>query len=113
MKTAIPLACCLAILATAAVATETEPDVAVLQELGRLNGQALACGETTISGKARTLTIAHAPKTRRYGEIYEEATNAAFLAQGKSANCPPSAEFTTRLGDIAGRLQAVLPAGGN
>ena len=85
--------------------------LAAIQDLGRVNGQALACGEMVTSSQSKQLMIRHAPKTRRYGELFEEATNAAFLHQGKDQDsCPQPAEFAARLSDLAGRLQAALPA---
>lgn len=85
--------------------------LAVVQDLGRVNGQALACGEMATSSQSKQLMIRHAPKTRRYGELFEDATNAAFLRQGKGQDgCPPPAEFAARLAELAGRLQAALPA---
>lgn len=85
--------------------------LAALQDLGRLNGQALACAQIASSGKAKSLMIKHAPKTRHYGEVFEEATNAAYLAQGKDPDsCPQPIEFAARLSELSGRLQATLPA---
>ena len=63
-------------------AAEPEAALAAIADLGRLNGQALACSQMAAAGQAKSLMIRHAPKTRRYGEAFEEATNAAFLAQG-------------------------------
>lgn len=83
--------------------------MADLSDLGRLNGQALACGQMQAVGEAKALMIKHAPKTRRYGEVFEEATNSGFLAQGKAATCPSPAELAERMGRLATRLQATLP----
>ena len=85
--------------------------LAVIGDLGQLNGQALACGEMSIAGEAKRLAIRHAPKSRLYGESFEEQTNAAFLAQGQKgqAPCPTAASFSGRLDELSNRLQAVLP----
>lgn len=105
------LVAALAVTALPALAETADAGMAALQNLGQLNGQALACSQRAISGKAKSLTIKHSPKTRRYGEIFEEATSAAFLEQGKAlAACPTAAEFDRRLTELAGRLQATLPA---
>ncbi len=110
MKTYALLAL-LTLLAAPAFAEAPEAGLAALQELGQLNGQALACSQMAISGKAKGLMIRHSPKTRRYGEVFEEATNASFLTQGKTAdNCPTPADFSRRLADLAQRLQSTLPA---
>lgn len=100
-----------ALLAAAGTAL-AGPDAGLdaIDDLGRLNGQALACDQMGTSGKAKGLMISHAPKTRRYGEVFEAATNAAFLAQGKDQNgCPPPADFARRLLELTSRLQAALP----
>ena len=93
------------------MATEPDAGLATIQDLGRVNGQALACSQMAISGQAKKLMIKHSPKTRRYGEVFEEATNAAYLEQGKDQdNCPKPADFSARITEISGRLQAMLPA---
>lgn len=82
-----------------------------IEDLGRLNGRALACGQMAVSGQVKALMIKHAPKTRRYGEVFEEATNAAYLAQGgEQGNCPSPAEFASQRDQVATRLQTALPA---
>ena len=100
------------VLSTAPVVADPEAGLAAIQDLGRVNGQALACSEMATAGQAKALMIKHAPKTRRYGEAFEEATNAAFLAQGKGQDgCPKPVEFSARLSELTGRLSATLPAG--
>lgn len=85
--------------------------LAAIEDLGRLNGQALACGQMATAGQAKALMIRHAPKTRRYGEAFESATNAAFLAQGPDQeSCPPPAALAGKVTELSGRLQASLPA---
>jgi len=86
--------------------------IATIGDLGQLNGQALACGEMATAGEAKKLVIRHAPKSRHYGEAFEEQTNAAFLAQGQKgqAPCPSAATFASRLGELSSRLQTSLPA---
>lgn len=107
----ISLLVSLLLIAVPAFAADPDAGLAAIQDLGRLNGQALACGEMATSGKAKALMIRHAPKTRRYGELFEEATNAAFLTQGKDTDgCPKAVEFSARLAELGGRLQATLPA---
>ncbi len=106
----IALLVSLVLITAPVVAAEPEEGLLAIQDIGRLNGQALACGEMATSGKAKALMIRHAPKTRRYGELFEEATSAAFLAQGKGQDsCPQPAEFAARLFELSGRLQATLP----
>lgn len=109
----ITLFAALCLLACSALA---EPDAsaaaqAAVQALGQLNGQALACRQMAVSAQSKSLMIKHAPKTRRYGEIFEEATNDAYLEQGKDQDtCLKPAEFAARLSELSARLQATLPA---
>ena len=89
--------------AAAAHAGEAEsPAVADLlagiAELGRVNGTALACGYTELLPKAKAMMILRAPKTRRFGEAYEDASNEAFRAQtGGSQACPEQVVLALRL----------------
>jgi len=96
------------LIALPVVATNEDP-LATVAELGRLNGEALACGQSAISNQAKKLMIRHAPKTRRYGEVFEEQTNGAFLARGKDASCQTADAFSRRLDELATRLQQLLP----
>ena len=50
-----------------------------------------------------------APKTRDNGERFENATNAAFLEQGKGAPCPDAATLASRLTEAEKNLQAAFP----
>ena len=94
----------------AAAAADPEATPAAIRELGQINGQALACGQMAVAGQAKALMIRHAPKTRRYGGIFEEETNTAFLAQGKDTDrCPLPKDFAIRLEGLAKRLPGVLP----
>ncbi|RIX42541.1 MAG: hypothetical protein D3M94_18600 [Rhodocyclales bacterium GT-UBC] len=82
-----------------------------IQDLGRINGEALACSQMGVSNQAKAMMIRHAPKTRSYGEVFESATSTAFLAQGEaSLACPKEVEFSARLYAVGNRLQRVLPA---
>ena len=56
--------------------------MAAVEQLGSVNGQALACRQVALSSQARNALIAVAPKTREVGEAFEAATNKAFLAPG-------------------------------
>ena len=63
--------------------------LAQVSELGRLNGVALACGQPALTARLREIMVNSVPKTRELGEVYEQASNAAFLAQGlHGAKCP-------------------------
>lgn len=82
--------------------------IAALQEMGQINGTALACAQPAIVSRARNAVMTGAPKARHYGDAFENATNAAFLAQGKGSDCPDGAEFSRRLEAAEKRLQAAF-----
>ena len=107
-KLAFLFACCLG-LAAAAQASE-EAGLAAVRDLGRLNGQALACGKKDTASWVRILMLNHAPKTRAYGETYEEGTQEAFVAHGRGTPCPTSVELADRLEAVTQRLKTALPA---
>lgn len=93
-----------------AARSPADAGLAAVQDLGSLNGQALACGQMAISGKTKGLMLAYAPKTRSYGEAFEEATNAVYLEQGRDqGSCPEAADFTVKLNELSARLQKALP----
>jgi hypothetical protein len=95
-------------------AASNEIGFAEVRTLGTLNGQALACRQFDASREAKALMIGHAPKTRRYGTLFETATNAAFLAATKDGTpCPTEADLAARLTESAAALKAVFPEQAN
>lgn len=99
------------VLQSPVYATESEAAVAAVTELAQVNGQALACQDMASAATAKKLMLAHAPKTPRFGTLFEEGTNTSYLAQVRGdAPCPDSAAFGAKLDALAKRLQAALPA---
>ena len=91
-------------------AADAEAGLLAIRALGGVNGQALACAETSVAARAKQLMLAHAPKTQRFGAAYEEATQEAFLAQTRAAGtCPDAASLTDRLNRLALQLADTLP----
>ena len=79
--------------------------------LGELNGIALACQQPALVSRARNIVISTAPKTREYGEIFENATTAAYLEQGKGQTpCPDAVTLAGRIAAAEKNLQAAFPA---
>jgi hypothetical protein len=110
-RLAVPL--CLLSLALPAYAADTpaEAGLSEIRELGRLNGQALACSYAETAARIKALMLKYAPKTRRYGAAYEEATQEAFLAQTREgAACQDGSVLALQADEVARRLQAALPA---
>lgn len=78
-----------------------------VEALGKINGVALACQQPALSSRARNAVQTGAPKTRAYGEAFENATNAAFLAQGQSV-CPNVNELSAQLSGAETALAKAL-----
>jgi hypothetical protein len=95
---------------SAAPAFAVEDGTAAIEAIGKVNGMALACQQPAIASRARNAVQTTAPKTRANGELFENATNAAFLEQGKGAVCPDTASFSKALGEAEKNLQAAFPA---
>ena len=92
-------------------AADADQGLARVTELAQVNGQALACQDMEAVAKAKKLMLAHAPKTPRFGNAFEEATNASYLAQVRSTvPCPEAAAFAGKLDALAKQLQVELPA---
>lgn len=109
MKAAVPLL----LLALSGIATPglaADAGSAAVEQLGRINGIALACQQPAIASRARNSVQTSAPKTRAIGEIFEQATNGAFLDQGKGLACPDTAALVGRLEAADKDLQAAFPA---
>lgn len=102
-----------ALAATGAAAEPAlEAGLRAVSALAELNGQALACQDAAAIRRAKALMLAHAPKTDRFGSLYEERTQLAFLAitRGERA-CADAGSLTNRLQAVADQLQQALPAG--
>ena len=90
---------------------QADPGLQAISDLAQLNGQALACQDLKTAGRAKNLMLAHAPKTTRFGNTFEEGTQQSYLAQTRSqSDCPDAATLSTRLDALAQRLQINLPA---
>ena len=49
------------------------------------------------------------PKTRRFGIVFESATNAGFLAQSQSPDaCPSEVERSARLTEMEARMRQLF-----
>jgi hypothetical protein len=110
MKFALSVLCAALLSASAMPALAADAGTAAIEAIGKINGAALACQQPAIASRARNAVQTTAPKTRANGETFENATNGAFLEQGKGAACPDAARFATLLGEAEKSLQAAFPA---
>jgi hypothetical protein len=109
MKTAAPLLA-LALTALTQSGFAADEGTAAVNELGQLNGIALACKQPALVSRARNSIVTTAPKTRDIGEMFENATNSAYLEQGKGKTpCPDGAALAGKIGAAEKRLQAAYP----
>ncbi|MFA5241163.1 MAG: hypothetical protein WC029_11775 [Sulfuricella sp.] len=104
--------CLLGLALPVAADSHSDAGLAEVRDLGLLNGQALACSYKPAATRIKAVMIEHAPKSRRYGEVFESATNEAFLAQVKKdpAVCPDESALTSKAEDLTARLRAAVPA---
>ena len=109
MKPALT-ALALLIALSAAPVSAAETGSAEIEALGRINGLALACQQPAIASRARNAMITTAPKTRANGELFENATQGAYLEHSKGGACPDAAAFAGRLAEAEQRLQAAFTA---
>ncbi len=99
-------------LATAAQAEPpaTDAELAAVAELGRINGTALACSRVDIVTKAKALMLARVPKTRTYGEAFENATSEAFRElTAAPESCPVDVVLALRLEAADIKLAGLFP----
>ncbi len=107
MKTTLHVVILLALSALFAVSPARADDTGntLISELGAANGIALACKHTTNVSAIKVAMIHSVPKTRAYGEVFEAATNEAFLGQSGEP-CPSATDLSQQVHDIDTRLKA-------
>ena len=109
MKLAAPILL-LALAGFGTASQAADAGTAAIETLGKINGTALACQQAAIVSRARNAMTTIAPKTRTSGEVFETATNAAYLEQGKGQTCPDAATLAGQLSNAEKNLQAAFPA---
>lgn len=113
MKRFTQLLCFLSLaLSIHAANAATNAGLTEVRDLGRINGQALACGYPDAAARVKAAMIQHAPKSRQYGTAFEETTNESFLTQSRQAQttCPDGPTLNAQIDDATQRLQAAIPA---
>jgi len=113
MKRSALLLCFLSLsLSARAADASTDAGLTEVQALGRINGQALACNYAETVSRIKTVMIQHAPKSRRYGAAFEEATSKSFLDQSRKelTTCPDGPTLNEQADEATQHMQAALPA---
>jgi tetrahydromethanopterin S-methyltransferase subunit E len=96
--------------AFAAVAGANEAGMDEVRSLGKLNGQALACSQLDNISRIKKIMISHAPKSRQYGDAFEQSTQKAFLQRSSEQQaCVDVAVIALKVESVAARLQAMFP----
>ena len=94
-----------------ALASAADIGLDEVQQLGRLNGQALACAQQENISRIKTVMITHAPKSRQYGASFEQSTNEAFLQRtAASQDCGDASLIALQVESLAARLQQLFAA---
>ncbi|VAX05544.1 hypothetical protein MNBD_GAMMA25-176 [hydrothermal vent metagenome] len=95
MKKPAILVLSLLLLSSFSAYSTTDAQQQAIESLGQLNGVALQCRYNPDMQLMKQAMVENLPKQRSLGELYDNATNAAFLgfAQQHKA-CPDNAEFT-------------------
>jgi len=96
----------------AAAEPGVSPSLKNIEQLGEINGQALACGAKELSDRARALMLEFAPRTPECGAAFEQATSRGYLAQVRGgAACPVPGVIALRLEEVATVLRAAGTSG--
>jgi hypothetical protein len=102
----------LGLCAFVSVAHAADKGLEEVQALGRLNGQALACSQKENISRIKSVMITLAPRTRKYGEIFEQATQESFLVRSREqGTCGDSPVIALQVEDLAARLSTMFPDG--
>lgn len=104
MKPSAPLFALALLSLSAAGPAAADAGSDAIEALGRINGIALACQQPALVSRARNAVQTTAPKTRANGELFESATNAAYLERGQGT-CPDAASLAEQLQAAETRLQ--------
>lgn len=79
---------------------------AALASIGFLNGMVLACKQPALAARVREAVVSYAPKTREAGEVFEQATNMAFLGYGDGSVCPDARTLSGKVDEAIADLKA-------
>lgn len=89
----------------AAAESSTDARLDAIQQLGQLNGVALACRYDDAVKRMKHAIIVAAPKERVYGQAFDESSNQGFMAfvQG-GQQCPGEFDFVRRVEAAIGEV---------
>jgi len=97
------------LFAGGALADAREEGMALVTELGTANGVALACRDTPTAHRIKQLVIDVVPRTRVWGQQFEDATSSGYLAQHEPGKtCPQAGALTAQVDQLEARLRAAL-----
>lgn len=94
----------------APAADAADDRLAAVKELGRINGEALACERKDTAAWVRVLMLTHAPKTRAHGEAYEAGTQERFRRPGPRRAMQSAGRMAARIEEVTLRLKGSAPA---
>lgn len=95
-------------LSCALPAWADESPAAAAEDLGHINGIALACDYRDVANRIKYLMIQKSPKTPTFGNAFEAATREAYVARTRAEiECPDEPELVRQAEAAAERLPAV------
>lgn len=99
------------LMGLASLAQAADAGMDEVRELGRLNGQALACAQSENIARIKTVMIGQAPKSRQHGAAFEAATHESFLVRSREQEaCQDAPVIVLQVEALAGKLRALFPA---
>ncbi|MCU7853157.1 MAG: hypothetical protein KZQ80_13195 [Candidatus Thiodiazotropha sp. (ex Monitilora ramsayi)] len=89
----------------------TDDQLAVIRELGSLNGIALHCNGLAETQRIKRALVSFLPKRRQLGELFDHQTNQSFMAFMKeNASCPSPQTLAQEVDESLRKLESVYSA---
>ncbi len=86
------------LLASGQLSAATESQMASIKALGLINGVALSCQRLEQTQRMKQAIVSRLPKVRVLGDLFDHASNDAFLAfSAEGQLCPTKSKFDAQV----------------
>jgi len=86
------------LLVSGHLSAATESQMASIRALGQINGVALSCQRLEQTQRMKQAVVSRLPKLRVLGDLFDQASNDAFLAfSAEGQLCPTKSIFNARV----------------